>query len=110
METKIDFNKKLSKKEKELLCENLRKYIVNKIVYGNDFINNDNEDLQKILDIFNEKTGAGFGFFESLYKACRCYYLYSKNEYIKEFALYVFCDATRNFADDVINTVFEIKD
>lgn len=30
METKIDFNKKLSKKEKELLCENLRKYI-NKI-------------------------------------------------------------------------------
>lgn len=115
METKIDFNKKLSVKEAGKLIYELDKYLYEYMMLDSEverFIfkyKYDIADLQKLLDIYKEKTGVDY---KELYKIKYLYthFVEENNQYFIELMLNLFHYAYHNVASDVVYKLFEIEE
>jgi len=111
METKkIDLRKKLSEDEINLIKKNLYNYVFENTALDGEkgiYVKNYNynfADLQNLLDIFKEKTGADYEYLKKISEIWG-YYIRKDNEYIKDFMCDIFCNAYTTFVDEVINTV-----
>jgi hypothetical protein len=115
METRIDFNKKLSVKEAGKLIYELDNFFYEYMMLDGEterFIfkyEDDIADLLKLLDVYKEKTGVDY---KELYKIKYLYthFVEENNQYFIELMIDLFYYAYHKVASDVVYKLFEIEE